>query len=280
MNNRLQRIDVDGTIESGMIEEFIEDNPLSPFPQILNTERPDVVASYLLEGHVCVLVDGSPSALIAPVSFYSLLQSPEDYYQRFMASTLLRWLRYFFLVIALLLPSIYVLIPFPALIEAFIMEIMFEVLREAGLRLPKQVGAAVSIVGALVIGEAAVSAGIVSSPMVMVVAITGIASFALPRYNFAFPIRMLRFPMVLLAGALGLLGVILGVLAILVHLCTLRSFGVPYLSPWAPFQFNSLKDVFYRAPSWAMSTRPNVIGEDDDHRIAKHLKPGPEKGGD
>ncbi|OIJ15282.1 hypothetical protein BKP35_05395 [Anaerobacillus arseniciselenatis] len=281
--SRLRRIDIDGVLESEYIEELIEDNPSSPFPQILNTERVDVVASYLLEGHVAIFVDGSPFVLIAPTTLYSLFQASEDYYQRPLLSTAIRWLRYLFIVISLLLPSLYVAvltyhhemlpttllismaasrepIPFPAVIEALLMEIMFEILREAGIRLPKQIGAAVSIVGALVIGQAAVEAGIVSAPMVMVVAVTGIASFSVPRYNAGMALRMLRFPMLILAGMLGLLGIMLGIIAIVVHLCTLRSFGVPYLSPMAPMQGQDMKDVMMRLPRWAHRSRPHLTG--------------------
>ena len=298
VENRLSRIDIDGILESGYIEEFIEDDPFSPFPQMINTERPDSAASQLLEGRVVILTDGTPFALIAPVTFYSLLQSPEDYYQRFMIGTLIRWLRYCFLLIALLLPSSYVAIltfhqemipttlllsvaesrekvPFPALIEALIMEITFEALREAGLRLPKQVGSAVSIVGALVIGDAAVSAGLVSAPMVMVVAITGISSFAIPRYNASIAIRVLRFPMIFFAGTLGLLGIMLGILLIIVHLCTLRSFGVPYLAPMAPLKGSGTKDVLLRAPWWSLRQRPHLTGKYNKYRQSRGLRPGP-----
>ncbi|GHH99426.1 spore germination protein [Neobacillus kokaensis] len=301
VKNRLNRIEIDGVWESGMIEEFIEDNPYSPFPQVLATERPDVVTSNLLEGRVAILVDGTPFSIVVPTTIYSLLQSSEDYYARFLIGTAIRWLRYVFLVISLLLPSLYVAvityhhemvpttllismaasheqIPFPALVEALIMEITFEALREAGVRLPKQVGAAVSIVGALVIGDAAVSAGIVSAPMVMVVAITGIASFTIPRYSAAIAIRMLRFPMILLSGTLGLLGIMLGVITIVIHLCTLRSFGVPYLSPMAPTKLRDMKDVLIRAPWWKLNTRPHLTGEYNKYRQSSGQKPGPTKG--
>lgn len=301
--NRVQRIDIDGILESGYIEEMIEDYPFSPFPQILSTERPDVAVSSLLEGRVVILVDGTPFALIAPTTLYSLLQSSEDYYQRFIIGTAIRWLRYLFVLISLLLPSIYVAVltyhhemvpttlllsmaasreavPFPVLIEALIMEITFEALREAGLRLPKQVGSAVSIVGALVIGQAAVQAGLVSAPMVMVVAITGIASFTLPRYSAGIALRMLRFPMIILAGSLGFLGIIMGILIILLHLCTLRSFGVPYMTPMAPMKGRDMKDVLIRAPWWMLNTRPHLTGEDNKYRQAPHQKPDPTKGDD
>lgn len=303
ITKRLKRIEIDGILESGYIEEMIEDNPFSPFPQILNTERPDVAVSSLLEGRVVILVDGTPSALIAPTTIYSLLQSSEDYYQRFLISTAIRWLRYVFVVISLLLPSLYVAVltfhhemipttlflsmassreqvPFPALIEALIMEITFEALREAGIRLPKQVGSAVSIVGALVIGQAAVQAGIVSAPMVMVVAITGIASFTIPRYTAGVTLRMLRFPMIFLAGSLGLMGVMLGIIFIMIHLCTLRSFGVPYMTPMAPMKFRDMKDVLIRAPLWKLNTRPHLTDDFNKNRQAPHQKPDPGQGGE
>ncbi len=299
--NRLQRIEIDGVLESSYLEEMIEDNPSSLFPQILSTERPDVAAANLLEGRVIILVDGTPFVLIVPISFYSLLQSPEDFYQRYMFSTSIRWLRYGFLLIALLLPSLYVAvltfhqemipsslfysiaksreeIPFPVVVEALIMEVTFEALREAGVRLPKQVGAAVSIVGALVIGQAAVSAGIVSSPMVMVVAITGIASFMIPRYNAGIALRMLRFPLMLFSGMLGLLGLMLGVITVIVHLCTLRSFGIPYLAPMAPMKRGEIKDVLMRAPLWKLNARPHLTGAYNEYRQSSDQKPGPQKG--
>lgn len=303
VENRLQRIEIDSVLESGYIEEFIEDNFYSPFPQLINTERPDVAAASLLEGRVVILVDGTPFVLIAPVSFFSLLQSPEDYYQRYLISSAVRLLRFMFLISSLLLPSIYVAVltyhqemvptsllisvassresvPFPALVEALMMEITFEALREAGVRLPKQVGAAVSIVGALVIGQAAVQAGLVSAPMVIVVAITGVASFMVPHYTQGIALRILRFPMILLAGSLGLLGIMLGGITIVVHLCTLRSFGVPYLSPVAPVKGRELKDTLIRAPWWMMDIRPHLTGEFDPRRQAPGQKPNPSKGGE
>lgn len=302
VKNRLQKIKIDGVLESDYIEELIEDNPFSPFPQILSSERPDVACANLLEGRIVILVDGTPFILIAPISFFSLLQAQEDYYQRFVISTFIRWLRYTFLGVALLLPSVYVAVatfhqemlpttlllsiaaaretvPFPALVEVLIMEIAFEALREAGVRLPRQIGSAISIVGALVIGQAAVQAGLVSAPMVIVVAITGIASFMLPRYITGMSIRVLRFPLVFLAGTLGLLGVVIGLIAIIIHLCTLRSFGEPYLAPLAPLKRRELKDTLWRAPWWMMDTRPHFTGESNVYRQSPNQAPNP-KGGD
>lgn len=303
IKNRLNRIQIDGILESGYIEEMIEDNPYSPFPQLLSTERPDVVCANLLEGRAAILVDGTPFVLIAPITFFSLMQSAEDYYQRFLISTVIRWLRYAFGLISLFLPALYVAIttfhqemvpsslllsmaasrepvPFPALVEVLIMEITFEALREAGIRLPKQVGAAVSIVGALVIGQAAVQAGLVSAPMLIVVAITGIASSLIPRYAAGIALRMMRFPLIFLAGTLGLLGIMMGIIAIVLHLCSLRSFGVPYLSTVATPKINELKDVLIRAPLWMMDTRPHLTGDFNEYRQSAGLKPGPERDGE
>jgi hypothetical protein len=301
---RLNRIKLDGILETSYIEELIEDNPYSPFPQVLSTERPDVVAANLLEGRVAILQDGTPFVLIVPVSFYSFLQSSEDYYNRSLMSTAIRWMRYIFLVISLLLPSLYVAlltfhqemlpttllitiaasreqVPFPALVEALLMEIVFEALREAGLRLPRQAGSAVSIVGALVIGQAAVQAGLVSAPLIMVVALTGIASFTVPRYTAGIALRMLRFPMIFLAGTLGLLGIVLGLIMIVTHMAALRSFGVPYLSPMAPIQRGEMKDVLLRAPLWKFNTRPHLTGTDNNiERQGPDQKPNPNHGDD
>ena len=149
-------------------------------------------------------------------------------------------------------------VPFPALIEALLMEIVFEALREAGIRLPKQIGQAISIVGALVIGQAAVQAGIISAPVVIVVSITGIAAFTIPRYSMASGIRLIRFPMIILAGTLGLYGIVLGFLCIVLHLTSLRSFGVPYFTPIAPLTIKGLKDVLIRTPIWDRILRPQI----------------------
>ncbi|WP_192703741.1 spore germination protein [Paenibacillus sp. OAS669] len=301
IKTRLNRIQIDGVLESGYIEEMIEDNPYSPFPQLLSTERPDVVCGCLLEGRAAILVEGTPFVMVAPITLFSLLQAAEDYYQRFWIGTATRWLRYSFTLISLLFPSLYVAVltfhqemvpgsllismassreavPFPALGEALLMEITFEALREAGIRLPKQVGAAVSIVGALVIGQSAVQAGLVSAPMVIVVALTGISSFMVPRYIMGITIRLLRFPLIFLAGTLGLLGIMMGVIAIVIHLCSLRSFGIPYLSGVSNPNLSQLKDVLIRAPRWMLNERPYFTGMYDQYRQAPHQKPGPERG--
>ncbi|MDN5344731.1 MAG: spore germination protein, partial [Clostridia bacterium] len=298
VRQRLERIQIDGVLESAYIEELIEDNPTSPFPQIDHTERPDKVVAALLEGRIGILVDNTPFALIVPTLFVQFLQSSEDYYERYYLSSFLRLARFIALNVALLLPAFYVAvstfhqemlptkllfklasqregIPFPAVVEAFLLEMTFELLREAGVRLPRPVGQAVSIVGALVIGEAAVSAGLVSPAMVIVVALTGISSFAIPAFAMAITLRLLRFPILILAGTTGFYGIALGLLAILVHLNTLRSFGVPYLAPVAPWYSGDLKDVLVRVPRWSMNSRPSQIGYRDPGRQGAGLKPEP-----
>jgi spore germination protein KA len=291
VKQRLQKIDIDGILESGYLEEFIEDHPHSPLPQIMHTERPDRVAGNLLEGRVAIITDGTPIVLIVPMGISGFLTSPEDYYERSIIVSAIRLLRYITFAASLLLPSLYIAIstfhqemipskflisitsygrgvPFPLLFEALLLESTLEVLREAGTRLPRSIGSAVSIVGALVIGQAAVQAGLVSPLMVIIVAGTGIASFTLPAYNLGMALRLLRFPLMVLAGSLGLFGVLFGVILITIHATSLHSFGMPYLSPLAPFQTANLKDLFTRVPWWAMDKRPAGISRLNRRRQA------------
>ncbi|MFB5674837.1 spore germination protein [Paenibacillus terreus] len=285
VKKKLHDIKIDAVLETGYIEELIEDHPYSPFPQMQYTERPDTVVAQLLEGRFAIMVDGTPFALIGPVTMWQMMQASEDYYERFFISNMVRWIRYFFLAIALFLPSMYIAvttfhqdmlpttlilsiaaaresIPFPALVEAMMMEISFEALREAGIRLPKTVGQAVSILGALVIGQAAVQAGIVSAPVVIIVSLTGIASFTIPRFNFAITVRMLRFPLMILAGVLGLFGIIIGTVLITVHVTRLTSFGMPYLAGYSPYSSENQKDILVRTPWWNMVGRPAWVSHD------------------
>ncbi|MEK3913146.1 spore germination protein [Paenibacillus sp. FSL H7-0331] len=282
MRKRISQINMDTVLESGYIEEMIRDAPYSLFPVIQMTERPDSVSAALLEGKVAILVDGTPMALIAPVTFWHAFQTVEDYYQSFITATFLRWLRYLFAFISLILPSMFIAVatfhsemiptsltlsiaaarepvPFPTLIEILMMEIAFEAIREAGIRLPKQVGQTISIVGVLVIGQAAVQAGIVSAPIVIVVSLTGIASFLIPSNNMSQAIRILRFPFMVSASIFGLYGIGVSMIALLIHLVNLRSFGVYYMTPLAPFQANGLWDILGRAPWWVLHKRQNRI---------------------
>ncbi|RCW41510.1 spore germination protein [Paenibacillus prosopidis] len=289
VRERIGRIQIDGILESGYIEEFIQDKGFTLFPTIYNTERPDVIAAGLLEGRIAILIDGTPFTLLVPALFTQFFQSAEDYYQRSDISTLIRLLRYVALMIALLAPPLYIAIttyhhdmlpsgllisliaqregiPFPAFFEALMMEVTFELLREAGIRLPRAVGQSISIVGALVIGQAAVQAGIVSAVMVIVVSITAISSFVIPAYNMGIPIRMLRFGMMGLAASFGLFGITAGIILIVQHLCHLRSFGVYYMSPYAPVIPEDKKDAGIRVSWRNMLTRPRSISSQNSVR--------------
>ncbi|GFZ32189.1 spore germination protein [Clostridium zeae] len=290
ITNKLSKIEIDAILESGYVEELLQSSKFSVFSEFGYTERPDRLASALLEGHVGIIVDNTPIVLIAPQTFFQSMQSSEDYYQNYIATLLLRFIRYIFLINALLLPSFYIAVlcfhqgmiprnllltiiasrqgvPFPVLVEALLMEVFFEGLREAGIRLPSPAGQTVSIVGALVIGEAAVKAGIVSSSMVIIVSITGISSFIIPRYNLALSIRILRFGIMILSGTLGLYGLYMGVLFLLIHLAKIESFGIPYLAPLAPLTFSSMKDTLMRMPWWGVKKRPSYI---QDNNLKRH----------
>jgi hypothetical protein len=249
---RLNAVRMNVLIDSAQLEELIQDSTYSPFSQILNTERPDRVVTALNRSKTAIMIDGTPNALLAPSSFTDFLHPSEDLYERFYFANFLRVLRVITLFISLFGPSLYIAlttfhlemiptplmlaflstkagIPFPTFIEALIMEIAFEVLREASLRLPRVLGQSVSIVGALIIGETAVDAGIVSRPMVIVVAMTGIASFTIPQFSTAISLRMLRFPLMAIAASTGVFGLALGMFMITLHLCSLKSFGKHYL---------------------------------------------------
>lgn len=295
---RLADIDIDGVLESGYIEEFIQDETFTLFPTMLNSERPDTVAAALLEGRVAIMVDGSPIALVAPTTFFSFFSSPEDYYQRFDIATFVRIIRYGSYFISMFLPALYIAvttfhqemlpttllislaaqregIPFPGLVEALLMEVTFEVLREAGLRMPRAIGPAVSIVGALVLGQSAVQAGIVSAGMVIVVSFTAISNFVMPEFNMAVTSRLIRFGFMLMAGIFGFFGIFITALFLLVHLTSLRSFGVPYMSPMAPGPTKQgiWRDVFVRLPWWAIVLRPLDLNLRNPKRRPNGKKP-------
>ncbi|KUP25813.1 spore germination protein [Paenibacillus sp. DMB5] len=296
VNARLRAIDTDSILESGYIEEMIQDAAITPFPTMLNTERPDTVAGSMLDGMVGILVDGTPFTLIAPVTFFNFFQSSEDYYQRYDISTFLRVIRLMSFFVALLLPSLYIAVttfqqemipttllitlagqregtPLPALYEALAMELIFEVIREAGVRMPKVIGPAISIVGALVLGQAAVQAGLVSGAMVIVVSFTAIANFVIPAINMASAVRLMRFALMILAGTFGLFGILAGLIPLLAHLVSLRSFGINYFMPYAPYFKSNMKDLILRVPWWAMKTRPNRKAGPNKYRQAPNQYP-------
>ena len=280
VKKRIQQIKLDAVLDSGYVEQYIEDQKYSIFSTVGSTEKPDVVAGKLLEGRVAVFCDGTPFVLTVPFLFIEGLQSSEDYYLRPIAASFMRLIRVFSLFMTIALPALYVTvstyhyemvptillitmaatregIPFPPFLEAFIMGIAFEIIREAGIRMPRPVGQAISIVGALVLGETAVNAGVVSSPMVIVVAITAITDFVNP--SLTTTTVYLRIFLLALAAGLGLYGILIGFFFILAHICSLRSFGTPYLSPLAPVNRSGLKDTLVRSFLWLMKQRPSYI---------------------
>lgn len=292
---RLKNIDIDSIMESGNVEQLIEDNWRSPFPQVQATERPERIAAAVYEGRIGIIIDNTPFALIVPTTFNSLMQSSEDYNERFWISNAIRILRYITMLISLFLPALYIAmtsyhpgmiptqlalyiagsrdgVPFPAFIEAFLMEFSLEILREAGIRLPSAIGATIGIVGGLVLGQAAVEAGIVSSLMVIVVAITAISAYTTPSYSFALGFRLLRFIYMVFAATLGLYGLSLAFLISLTHLCNLKSFGVPYLTPFNIYNLSleDFKDSFIMAPIHKMKKRPSFITSEDKNRLEDH----------
>lgn len=295
VKRRLEKMDVDDAPESGFIEQWIQDSFLSPFPTLLHTERPDKVSTSLLQGKVAILLDATPFVLMAPITFGQMLHSPEDYYERWMIGTFIRILRYSSAFLAVFLPAIYIAlvsyhqgmipsklafsvaaaregVPFPAFVEALIMEATLELLREAGIRLPKPIGQTIGIVGGLVIGEAAVQAGIVSPIMVIVVAITAISSFAVPSYSMAISFRLLRFGIMTAAAVFGLYGIIIAYIMINIHITRLKSFGIPYSTPFAPSFFKDWKDLIFRAPITMTPQRPQMMQTEDKVRTGKGEK--------
>lgn len=283
LRSRLERIRIDGVLESGLIEEFIRDSPYSLFPTVLRTERPDIVASALLEGRVAVFTSGTPFVLIVPAELTTFLQAPDDYNEVFPIGSFIRFLRMISYLISVFLPGIYVSIlnfhpellpttllltiqqtregvPFPVVAEIILMEAAFEILREAGLRLPRAIGPAISIVGALILGEAAIRAGLVSPGVVIIVAFTAIASFSTPVFSLSITARMLRFAVILLGAVLGLLGIQFAFLVLVIHLVSLRSFGYPYMAPYGPLILQDMKDSIYRSFWWRQVYRPRLLG--------------------
>ncbi len=289
VRTRLKKIDTDGILAAGNIEQAISDTPYSPFSTINYSEKPDVVAARLLEGRVGILIDGTPFVLTVPMFFAESFQTSEDYYISYYFASFLRLLRYASFFISITAPAIYVAlttfhqeliptellysmtqaregVPFPAALEALVMLLAFEIIREAGIRLPRPVGQAISIVGALVMGQSAVAAGLVSAPLVIVIAITAVANFVVPSQADA--ATLIRILLLLLAAWMGGVGIITGLLFILIHLASISSFGVPFLSPYAPMQPSDLKDSFIRAPQWLMVTRPKALSKKDVRRRA------------
>ncbi len=295
IKQRLQRIKTDGILSAGPLEEYIEDAPFSIFGTIGYTERPDVACAKLLEGRAAIITDGTPVVLTVPFLFIENFQSPDDYNFKPFFGTLIRWVRYIAFWISILLPALFVALtafdqeliptqllitiaatnegtPFPAVVETLGMGLIFEILREAGIRLPRPIGQTISFVGALVIGEGAVSAGLVGAPVLIVISLTAIASFVTP--TLVQESTIIRFSLVILAGFLGAFGITIGLLIALVHMVSLRSFGVPFSSPITPMDLRDIvQDVVVRLPRWAMLTRPESIDGQNRTRQSSNLRP-------
>lgn len=277
VRRRLGKIDIDMILETGYVEQLIEDRPMSIFSTVGYTEKPDVAAAKLMEGRVAILVDGTPFALTAPYLMIEAFQHPEDYYTKPYYATLIRIFRVLSFLVSIFAPALFVAlttfhqeliptallftmaaaregIPFTAVTETMIMLLTFEILREAGLRLPQAIGQTISIVGALVMGDAAIAAGLVGAPLVITIAFTAVCTFAVPALNDQQ--TLLRWLFLAAASLLGGFGIALGVILLVLHVISLRSFGFSYLAPFAPFEPADLKDTVIRAPLWLMRRRP------------------------
>lgn len=285
---RIEQIEMDGILESGYIEELIKDSPRSPFPTIGHTERPDTVAGKILEGRVAVLVDGTPFALTMPYLLVEAFQANEDYYRHWVLASFHRLVRYISFFLTTSTPGLYLAlvshhpqllpmnlaisiaaarknVPFPAMVEVVIMGLVFEILREGGVRLPRSVGQAISIVGAIVLGDAAVGASLVSAPMIIVVGLTGVAGFVVSQFNDVAVV--VRLGLVVLAGVLGFYGFLLGGMGLMLHLASIKSFGVPYLSSLTSLSVQGSQDTLLRSPWWKMQMRPRHIGAKNRQRV-------------
>lgn len=289
IKTRLNKIDIDGVLTTGYIEEFIVYNRNSVFPLILYTERPDKFCSNIVEGRVGLIVDGLPSAFILPCTLLQCLQAPEDYSQNYLASSVIRLMRFVLLLTTLFLPAFYISVtsfhqemiptelaisiqaskegvPFPSFVEVIFILMSFEILVEAGLRLPQTIGQAVSVVGAIIVGQAAVNAKLVSPAVVIVIAITSIASFTMPNQDLSIALRGWRLIFVIFSSILGLIGLTLGALLLLYHLSTLEMLGVPYLSPFVANENGQLEDTVFRFRLPSHKYRPDSLKTTDKKR--------------
>lgn len=282
VRRRLKSIEVDHIMDTGELEQFIEDNPSLPIPQIMATERPDRVCTMLTEGRVAIVMHGSPFALVVPITSSDIMYSAEDQYLRFPYSNMLRIIRILALLMSLLLPGIFLAItnyhhemiptdlllailsarekvPFPSVVEVFLMEISFELIREAGIRIPGPIGPTLGIIGALILGQAAVEANIVSPILIIVVAVTGLGSFAIPNFSAGFAFRILRFGFIILAAISGFLGITVGLVLIGLWMVNAKSFGVPFVSPVAPRTSGGFSDAVFKSPVWKQEKRPDYM---------------------
>ena len=270
---RINNLSVDYLISSGQLEQLIQDSPESLFPQMVATERPDKVSNFLLEGRVVIVVNGSPYVLVAPGVFVDFITSPEDLNLKYQFSNLEKIIRLLAIFLSLLLPGIYIAVtnyhqeliptellftiaaaresvPFPTFVEILLMEVSFELIREAGLRVPTPLGSTIGIVGALILGEAAVSASLVSPVLIIIIAITGICSFSIPDFSLNFTFRIYRFVYIILGYMAGFLGISFGVFIQLAIMCKLKSFGSPYINPYILGKNKRSISSYFIPPIW------------------------------
>ncbi|MBE1554743.1 spore germination protein [Sporosarcina limicola] len=287
LKDKLEGIKTKAINSSGQLEDYLEDSVWSPFPQFLNTERPDRVVPNLLEGKIAIFTDHTPTCLVAPVTFFSFYQSPDDFNGRVIVGSFYRIVRLMSFMTAIFLPAFYIAvigfhseilplelskkvkmaineIPYRPVVEAFLLELFIELIREASIRLPTPIGQTIGIVGGLVIGDAIVSAGLVSNLMVIVVAMTAISSFVVPSVEMNMTIRIIRFPFMIAASALGFFGIVLGSLVLFIHLMNLSSLKQPYFSPIVPFDPSRFKNLFLRMPYIEPSKQQKSFTHGDD----------------
>ena len=293
VKERLEEFQIDGILDSGMLEQLTEDVWYSPFPQYQTTERPDRAVQEILKGKVVILCDNSPEALILPGNFSSFMESSEDWYHRFEMASFLRILRYLAVIMATILPGLYLAVirfhtqilpsalilsfaearegvPFSSVVELIFLELAFELIREAGVRVPGSLGNAIGIVGGLVIGQAAVEANLVSPIVVMIVALTALGSMTVPNEEFAAAFRLVKYGFLILGGYLGIYGIVLGIYLVIGHLAGLISFGIPYLVPFIKKeQKGSRGEGVLRVPLRKRVLRPLYAREEQKIRLKR-----------
>jgi spore germination protein KA len=302
---RIKSIDTAYIAGSGFIEQFIEDNPYMMFPQMISTERPDRAASFIMEGLVVIIADGTPLVIAAPCTFFRLMHTSEDKNLRWPFATFLRLIRYIGLISAIFLPGMYValtmfhvemiptellvsiarakeMVPFPTLVEMLIMEISFEMVREGAIRVPGVIGQTLGIVGALILGQAAVTANLVSPIMVIVVSLTAIGSFCIPNYELSLALRMARFAFMLAGAFFGFYGISIMLTIVILLACSMKSFGVPFFAPVAP-KTKTNHDTIIRSPIFTKKQRPDALNTPDSaeqgDNVKNWTKKAPENGG-
>ncbi len=291
VRQRIKNIEFDEIVDSSYIVQLISDNESSPFPQLLDTERPDRVAAILAEGKIAILVDGSPHALIGPTTLIEFFSSFEDYFLNWILSSFFRLIRVFGVAFSILITPIYVaaltyhyelipkdllgtlinsrrVVPFPPILEALFLEITIELLREAGARLPTKVGQTIGIVGGIVLGTASVEAGLTSNVLLIFIALAALAAFTTPVYKMSNTIRLLRFPFLLMAELWGLLGITIAFCFLMTHLIRLTSLGHPFLEPLYPPRVQDLKDAFIRGSFKDLNRRPSYLRTKDPIRFS------------